>query len=172
MSDSKQVRARDTEGRQRPSVPDLLCGGVFVALGLAFAIGGSRYDVGSALQMGPGYVPLLLGAVLAGLGLIIVGLAFVGGDPHLSTLEEARESVPWARGAVLVAGIVFFGATVRGLGLAPALFVTAFLSTLAGRRPGVVRALVTAVGLTVLCLVVFVSLLQLRLQLLGPWLGG
>jgi len=35
-----------------------------------------------------------------------------------------------------------------------------------------VRALVTAAGLTVLCLLVFVSLLQLRLPLLGTWLGG
>jgi hypothetical protein len=71
-----------------------------------------------------------------------------------------------------VASIVFFGATVRGLGLAPTLFVTALLAALAGRRPGVVRALVTAAALTVLCLLVFVGLLQLRLPLLGPWLGG
>ena len=34
--------------------------------------------------------------------------------------------MPW-RGLVLIlAALVFFGATVRGLGLAPALFVTAF----------------------------------------------
>ena len=172
MSDTEEARTRDTEGRRRLSVPDLLCGGVFLALGLAFAVGGARYDVGSALQMGPGYVPLLLGAILAGLGLLIVGLAFVGGDPHLALVEEVREAVPWARGALLVFGIVFFGVTVRELGLAPTLFVTTFLAALAGRRPGVVRALVTAAGLTTLCLLVFVGLLQLRLQLLGPWLGG
>ncbi len=171
VSEPQEVRTRDTEGRRRLSVPDLLCGGVFVALGIAFAVGGARYDVGSALRMGPGYVPLLLGVILAGLGLVIVGLAFVGGDPHLETVETVRESVPWVRGALLVAGIVFFGVAVRSLGLAPTLFVTAFLSALAGRRPGVLRALVTAAGLTVLCLLVFVGLLQLRLPLLGPWLG-
>ena len=52
---------------------------MFVLLGLAFAIGGARYDVGSALRMGPGYVPLLLGGVLAVLGLVIVAQAFLGG---------------------------------------------------------------------------------------------
>ena len=75
-------------------------------------------------------------------------------------------------GGLLVASVLFFGATVRGLGLAPALFMTTFLAALAGQRPGVVRALVTAAGLTVLCLVVFVALLQLRLPLLGTWLEG
>ena len=159
-------------GRTRPYVPDLLAGGVFVLLGLAFAIGGSRYDLGSALRMGSGYVPLLLGGILTLLGLLIGAQAFLGGDEHARRLaDEERGPVPWWRGALLVAGVLFFGATVRGLGLAPALFVTTFLAALAGHRTGVVRALVTAAGLTVLCLVVFVSLLQLRLPLLGTWLG-
>lgn len=161
-----------TVGR-RPYVPDLLAGGVFALLGLAFAIGGARYDVGSALRMGPGYVPLLLGGILTVLGLVIVALAFLGGDEQARALaDQERRPVPWLPGALLLAGVLFFGATVRGLGLAPALFVTTFLAALAGHNTGVVRALVTAAGLTVLCLVVFVSLLQLRLPLLGIWLGG
>jgi hypothetical protein len=167
------VSARLPTVGRRPYVPDLLAGGVFVLLGLAFAIGGARYDVGSALRMGPGYVPLLLGGVLAILGLVIVAQAFLGGDPHARELaDRERRPVPWVPAALLVASVLFFGATVRGLGLAPSLFVTTFLAALAGHRTGVVRALVTAAGLTVLCLVVFVSLLQLRLPLLGPWLGG
>jgi hypothetical protein len=162
-----------TTGRHRPYVPDLLAGGLFVLLGLAFAIGGGRYDVGSALQMGPGYVPLLLGGILTVLGLVIMAQAFLGGEQHARELaDQERRPIPWQRAALLVAGVLVFGATVRGLGLGPALFVTTFLAALAGHRTGVVRALVTAAGLTVLCLVVFVSLLQLRLPLLGTWLGG
>lgn len=158
---------------RRPYAPDLLAGGVFVALGLAFAIGGARYDVGSALQMGPGYVPLLLGGILTVLGVVIVVQAFLGGDEQVRALaDQERRPIPWLPAALLVTAVLFFGATVRGLGLAPALFVTTFLAALAGHRTGVVRALVTAAGLTVLCLIVFVSLLQLRLPLLGSWLGG
>jgi hypothetical protein len=161
-----------TVGR-RPYVPDLLAGGLFVLLGLAFSIGGARYDVGSALQMGPGYVPLLLGGILTVLGLVIVAQSFLGGDEQARALaDQERRPIPWVPAALLVAAVLFFGATVRGLGLAPALFVTTFLAALAGHRTGVVRALVTAAGLTLLCLLVFVSLLQLRLPLLGPWLGG
>jgi hypothetical protein len=73
---------------------------------------------------------------------------------------------------MLVAAIIFFGATVRGLGLAPTLFVTTFVAALAGHRNGPLRALIIAVGLTALSLAVFVGLLQLRLPLVGDWLGG
>jgi Tripartite tricarboxylate transporter TctB family len=158
---------------RNPYVPDLLAGGLFILLGLAFAVGGSTYDVGSALRMGPGYVPILLGGILAALGLAIVAKAFVGGDQHArEVLDQERGPIPWSQAALLVAAVVFFGATVRGLGLAPALFVATFLAALAGRGTGLVRALVIAAGLTGLCLVVFVGLLQLRLPLLGTWLGG
>jgi hypothetical protein len=44
-----------------------------VVVGIAFAVAATRYELGSALRMGPGYLPLVLGAVLTGLGLIIVG---------------------------------------------------------------------------------------------------
>jgi hypothetical protein len=62
----------------RPAAPgahrgSLLAGGVFVVVGIAFAVVATRYELGSALRMGPGYLPLVLGAVLTGLGLIIVG---------------------------------------------------------------------------------------------------
>ena len=157
---------------RRPAVPDLLAGGTFIALGLAFAVGGSRYDMGSALKMGPGYVPVLLGGVLAVLGALIAVQAFRGGDPHVRETSDERGPVPWVRGGMVVAGIVFFGATIEGLGLAPTLFVTTFVAALAGRRTGPLKALAISVGLTVLSLGIFVGLLQLRLPLFGDWLGG
>lgn len=67
---------------------------------------------------------------------------------------------------------MFLGATIRGLGLVPALFVSVFLSAMAGERQRVPVAVAIAIGLTVLCVVIFVVALQLRLPLIGPWLGG
>jgi hypothetical protein len=147
------------------SLKNLLAGAIFVAFGLAFAIAAANYDLGSALKMGPGYIPLVLGGVLVLLGAIIVaeGL-FAGASVPIG-------AVPW-RGAILLAGgVVFFGATVRGLGLAPALFVAALMSAFASRRTGVVAALLMAVGLTVLCILIFVEGLGAPLRLFGPWLG-
>jgi hypothetical protein len=70
------------------------------------------------------------------------------------------------------AAVAFFALTIDGLGLIPATFGTGLLAALA--RPGTnpLRALVIAVGLTLASWVVFVVLLQLRLDLFGDWLGG
>ena len=157
-------------GRSGPSLPDLMACATFVVLGLAFAIGGSQYDVGTALRMGSGYVPIALGGILTVLGLVIVAASFRGVDPTVANAD--RGPVPWQRMGLLVGAILFFGFTVGGLGLGPSLLVTTFLAALAGHgtRPG--RAIVIAIGLTALCLVVFVALLQLRLPILGDWFGG
>ena len=156
--------------RPPPFRPDLFAGSTFIVFGLAFAIGGSRYDVGSALRMGSGYVPLALGGLLVVLGLVIVVNAFRGGDPSIRDVQ--REPVPWRRGGLLVAAILFFGFFVGGLGLGPTLFVTTFIAALAGHGTSPLKAALTSAGITALCLVVFVALLQLRLPILGDWLGG
>ena len=156
----------------RPGVPDMLAGGTFVALGLAFALGGRTYGIGSTQAMGPGFVPLVLGVILTVLGAVITVQGFRGGNPHDREAAAERGPVPWVRGGMLVGGIVFFGATIEGLGLAPTLFVTTLVAALACRGVSPLKALGISAGLTVLCLGIFVGLLQLRLPLLGDWLGG
>jgi|APCry1669188879_1035177.scaffolds.fasta_scaffold09050_2 hypothetical protein len=168
---SEDPASSGTAGR-RPAIPDMLAGGTFVALGLAFALGGRTYGTGSTRAMGPGFVPVVLGVILTVLGAVITVQAFRGGGPHVRAAEDERGPVPWVRGGMLVAGIVFFGATIEGLGLAPALFVTTFVAALACRGVGPLKALAISVGLTVLSLGIFVGLLQLRLPLLGDWLVG
>ena len=158
------------ETRPAPSRPDLFAGSAFIALGLAFAIGGSRYDVGSALRMGSGYVPIALGGMLVVLGALILVMAFRGGDPALRDVEQPP--VPWRRAGLLIAAILFFGFTIAGLGLGPSLFVTTFLAALAAPEVKPVQAAIRAAGITALCLVVFVALLQLKLPVVGEWLGG
>jgi hypothetical protein len=78
----------------------------------------------------------------------------------------------WRPTVAIFAAVVFFALTVDGLGLLPATFGTGLLAALA--RPGtrLVRALVIAAALTVASWIIFVVLLQLRLALLGDWLGG
>ena len=55
---------------------DLWCGVLFVALG-AMAIYLSRnYEMGTALEMGPGYFPTWLGGIMIAFGAVIGALAF------------------------------------------------------------------------------------------------
>ena len=162
---------------QRAARADLCAGGTFIALGSAFAIGALGYDVGTAFRMGPGYVPLVLGCALAGLGALILGHGVLVVRGHRTVdqevlAEDEAGPVPWRRGGLLVAAVVVFGLSVDVLGLGVAIFLAAFLAGLAGHRNSPVKALVIAAGLTALCLVIFVVLLQLRLPVLGSWLGG
>ena len=145
---------------------DLLAGATFVAFGLAFAITSATYEVGSALRMGPGYFPLVLGSVLVVLGILIAVKGFVAGE------GDDIGPVPWKALALLVVALLFFGFTVRGLGLVPALLVTVLLSALAGHRARVIPAVVIAACLTALSVLIFVIVLQLRLPYFGPWLQG
>ena len=147
------------------AVTDILAGLIFVAFGLAFAITSLSYELGTPLRMGPGYFPLALGGVLVLLGLLIVGKGFIP-----SSSAEGFGSVPWRGLFLIVLAVLFFGLTVRGLGLVPATAVTALLTALASYRTGILAALAIAAGLTMLCMLIFVLALQLRLPLFGPWL--
>ena len=148
------------------ALKDSLAGLAFVAFGLFFAIAALTYDVGSTLRMGPGYFPLVLGGLLVVLGGVIIVKGFVDGEGG-----EVGD-VPWRALVLILGAVVFFGVTIRGLGLVPATFVAALLSAFASSRNSVVSAVAIAVGLTVMCVLVFVVGLSLRLPLIGPVLGG
>ena len=158
--------------RSRIALDDVVAGAIFIILGLAFAIGALGYELGTAFKMGPGYVPLVLGAVLTGLGAGLVGTGLVRRDRPEDEAAEAAGDVPWRAIVLITAAVLIFGAGIEPLGIVPILLITTFVAAIADRRTSLRDAALIAIGLTVLCVLVFVVLLQLRLPLLGPWLGG
>ena len=148
----------------RRALKDILAGGIFIALGVAFATGSLAYEIGSPLQMGPAYYPLLLGGILVGLGLMVVVKGFIAGE------GEAIGDVDWRAVVLVMAALLFFGLTIRGLGLIGALFGASLLGALARSETSIRDVLLIAVGLTALCVVIFVVALQLRLPLIGSWI--
>ena len=68
--------------------------------------------------------------------------------------------------------IVFFGLTLRGLGLVLSLTITVLATTFAMRSKNQVVALSTTFVLVVACVAIFVFALGLPLPLFGPWIGG
>ena len=142
---------------------DLAAGAVFVTIGLAFGLNAwFSLRIGAARAMGPGYFPALLGATLVALGLAI-------GASAVRRSDEAFGPVPW-RGLILVTlSIVFFAATVRGLGMAPALGVATFIAALSSGRLTLWDALALSAVLTTLCVLIFLYALQLPYPVIGPW---
>ncbi len=146
------------------ALKDILAGGIFVALGLGFALGALSYDLGTPLRMGPGYVPLVLGGLLAAMGVGIIVKGFIAGE------GDPLGGFEWRAVVLVTAALIFFGVTVRGLGAAPALFGASLLASLARSGTSWREALLIAAGLTVLSVVIFIVALQLRLPLVGPWI--
>lgn len=150
----------------RNSIKDLVSGLIFMGFGLAFGYASLTYDLGTALRMGAGYFPLLLSGILVLLGVVITAQSFMNGPD-----EVPLERVPWLGLGLILGALVFFGLTVRGLGLAPALFITTFMSAFASERTGIVGALAMAAGMVVVCMLIFVWGLGLPLRVVGPWLS-
>lgn len=143
---------------------DLLAGAVFIAFGLAFALGALDYNLGTPANMGPGFIPLSLGALLAAFGVAVVIKGFVVGE------GEPIGEIGWRAVVLITAALLFFGLTVRGLGVIGSLFGASLLASLARERTSPLGALVIAVGLTVASVLIFIVALQLRLPLVGPWI--
>ena len=115
--------------------------------------------------MGPGFMPLLLGTVLALLGLGVAASGWKKPD------TETQLAPPWRAMALIIGVIIFFGATIRGLGFVPVVFISAFAAALASRLNSPVFAVLLAVTLTVMCTVIFVIGLGMSVPWFGPWLG-
>lgn len=145
---------------------DLLAGLIFIGFGLAFGYASLDYQIGTAFRMGPGYFPLVLSCIIILLGIVILLQPLMGGSD-----EPPSEGVPWRGLILIIAALVFFGFTVRGLGLMPSLFITSFMSASASRQTGFIGALLIAAFLTAVSLLVFVWGLGLPLRIFGPWLA-
>lgn len=141
----------------------VLSGLIFVAFGAAFAVGALGYPLGNTVRMGPGFFPVLLGVLLAVLGVVIL--------VRPSEAEDEPLTQPSWRGmAFLLGGLLLFGLTIRGLGLIPSIFLTSLLAAFASRETRPLTAVGIAVTLTAISVAVFVLALQLTVPLFGPWI--
>jgi hypothetical protein len=148
----------------RSALKDVLAGATFIVLGLAFAFGSLAYDIGTPLRMGPAYFPLVLAGILVALGLLVVIKGFIAGE------HEPIGDVDWRALLLIAAALLFFGLTVRGLGVIGALFGASLLASLARSATPIREVIVISVGLTILSVLIFIVALQLRLPLVGPWI--
>lgn len=149
----------------RANQRDLAAGLVFAAIGLFFALNSwINLRIGAALSMGPGYFPLLFGGILTVLGGAIALKAFFAES-------EPIGAVSWRGLSFTIASIVFFGATVDGLGLAPALCLSTMLAAAASGRVSVKAAFGLGAALTLACVAIFIWGLGLPYPTIGPWLS-
>lgn len=144
---------------------DFWSGAIFFAVACVFVGFGRQYSMGTAMRMGPGYFPMVLGALLALIGLILIGRSLVKPGPGVGRLALGKL-------ALVIGANILFALCLRRLGLIPSLLLFVLMSAYASQRFRWGTALALAVGLAAGCTVIFVWLLQLPLPLFGTWLGG
>ena len=145
------------------NLKDFLGGGLMLLLGIGAAVHASRYDIGSLSRMGPGYVPLALGVILAVTGALIM----LAGLRTAPAIRAPRLRPEWRGWFCICAGIAAFAVIGRYGGLLPASFACVFIAALGDRKNTLLAALTLSLAMTLIAAVVFWWLLQMQLPLFG-----
>lgn len=142
--------------RKLPS-RDVVGGLVLVLLGVAVAgYGYANYRLGVLRSIGPGFMPLWLGLVLAGTGAAIAALA-----PRWVEEVEVPDLRPVA---MLVTGILMFAGTMPFFGLVPAVVLLTISVALAETG----RSLKSLTGLVIAGLLLSVGIFRYALGIRLP----
>jgi hypothetical protein len=138
---------------------DVWAGLLLIAVGAGAILVARDYPFGTALRMGPGYFPVMLGALLILFGVAILAVGLRRGE---------RISGAWSLRALVVLplSLVLFGLLMQHAGFVPAMLVLVFGAAAAGTEFRFMEILLFALGLTALAVAVFVWGLGLPYPLL------
>lgn len=158
------------------SQKDFLSGVMFMAIGIAFAVGATNYTIGEGARMGPGYFPLMLGILLAAIGVFTVFESLV-----VETEDgEPVGGIAWKPLFFIIASNVTFGILLGGLprigipsfGLIVAIYALTFVAALAGEEFKFKEVLVLSTILAVISYLAFVVLLSLQFPVWPSFIVG
>ena len=149
---------------------DRLGGVLLVALGAAVVVAGVGYGLGTLRQMGSGFFPVVLGVLLALVGLaLLVATGRPGGggvaDAPAEMAHLAGPVIQWRGWLCILAGVLSVVVLGEHGGLVPATFVSVFVAAMGDRKNGWRAAAALAALMTLLGVVVFHYGLHLLLPL-------
>jgi hypothetical protein len=158
------------------SQQDFFSGLMFLLVGIGFAWGATTYNVGEGARMGPGYFPLLLGIVLAGIGGFIIFESLVveteDGEP---VGKLAWKPLGFVIGANLLFGVLLGGLPSIGLpamGMIVAIYGLTFVASMAGDEFNWKEVIVLATLLAIGSYLAFIMLLKLQFQVWPSFITG
>lgn len=158
------------------SQKDFFSGLMFTAVGVAFAWGATTYTVGNGARMGPGYFPLMLGILMAVIGVAITFTALV-----VETADgEKVGRFAWRQLGFIIGANIVFGILLGGLpnlgvpamGLIAAIYALTFIASFAGDTFRFKEVLILATILAVGSYGAFVWLLKLQFQVWPSFITG
>ncbi len=158
------------------SQKDFFSGLMFMSTGVAFAWGATTYNVGSGARMGPGYFPLMLGVMMAILGVVITFKSLVveteGGD---KVGKWAWKPLIYIILANLIFGVLLGGLPsikLPSMGLIAAIYALTFVSSMAETGWKVKNTFILATVLAVGSYAAFILVLKLQLTVWPTFITG
>ena len=158
------------------SQKDFFSGLLFMGVGAAFAWGSGNYSLGTGARMGPGYFPLMLGVLMAVLGIVITFQSLV------VETEDGDKIGAWAWkplffiiSANLLFGLMLGGlpsAKIPAMGLIAAIYALTFVASLAGEEFKAKEVLVLATVLAIMSYLAFIVLLKLQFPVWPTFITG
>ena len=147
------------------SPKDFWAGLMFVSVGVFFVIWAlTHYQMGTAVRMGPAYFPVLLGGLLAFLGVLVLFEAFALEGPNVPRFSF--------RPLILISvACVAYGYLMKPLGLVGATAALVFISAYGGHEFKWKEVLILFVVLIVFSWAVFVKGLTLPFPMWPAFLG-
>lgn len=155
---------------------DFASGLMFMGVGIAFAWGATTYNVGTGARMGPGYFPLLLGILLAIIGLVITFKAMTVETADGDKIGKwAWKPLLFILAANFAFGILLGGLPSMGIpamGLIVGIYALTFISSLAGNEFNAKGVFVLATVLAIGSYVAFVWALKLQFPVWPSFIAG
>jgi len=152
--------------RQRDLVSGTLC----LVGGAGALLEAGKDTIGSLTSPGPGFYPAILGALLALVGLLIVGAALAASHATDDVGTEPVGGPDWRGCACIVGGVMAFIVVAWLAGLSPAIFACVFVAALGDRTASVRGSLILALVMSIVGTVLFGYLLGINMPLWQwPW---
>ena len=158
------------------SEKDFFSGLMFLVVGIAFAWGATTYNIGEGARMGPGYFPLVLGILLAGIGGFTIFEALV-----VETEDgEKIGAFAWRPLGFIIGSNIVFGLLLGGLpkiglpsfGLIVAIYALTFVAAMAGDEFKAKEVAVLATILAIGSYLAFIVLLKLQFPVWPSFIVG
>jgi len=143
---------------------DYYAGGLMMLLGVGAAMTGTGYKFGSLAKMGPGFLPVVLGVVLAFLGILIAGTALGSSEPD--DRKFLPDSPQWFGWFCILCGPVLFIIFGTFGGMIPAIFACVFVCALGDKTATYKSSTILAASITIFGVVLFHYLLRIPFPLL------
>jgi hypothetical protein len=145
---------------------DLRAGLLFLTIGAAALVLGRDLTIGTAAEMGEGYVPRAMAVALLAFGALLVVLTFARGSHIAGPSDAARDPFRWRALAFVTGAVLVFAAALQPLGLIPATTCSVVAANFAGQPLSLRSLAILICALSAVVAVVFVWGLGLPLHLL------